>query len=111
MGKTLMVCSATRYMNSTRNLKVQAAATVIGIILYLLMSLVDIGALTKPQGHEPPGLLPAGVQGVEAVVQQHHEALFHIVRYLVQLPEKIEGRAPAQQCQHEPATTPATGPG
>ena len=43
----LMVCSATRYMNSTRNLKVQAAATVIGIILYLLMSLVDIGALTK----------------------------------------------------------------
>ena len=41
----LMVSSATRYMHTNRLVLVQAAALVIGVLLYLLVSQIDVGEL------------------------------------------------------------------
>ena len=43
----LMVSSATRYMHTNRLVLVQAAALVIGVLLYLLVSQIDVGELVK----------------------------------------------------------------
>ena len=43
----LMVASATRYMHTDRLVLVQAAALVIGVLLYLLVSQIDVGELVK----------------------------------------------------------------
>lgn len=43
----LMVYSATRYMQSNRYVLVQGVAMVLGIILYFLVSLLDISAIAK----------------------------------------------------------------
>lgn len=43
----VMIASATRYMSSMRYVAVQAAATALGVILYILMSSVDLPEMTK----------------------------------------------------------------
>ena len=43
----VMIASATRYMSSMRYVVVQAAATGLGVILYILMSSVDLPEMTK----------------------------------------------------------------
>ena len=43
----VMIASATRYMGSMRYVAVQAAATALGVILYILMSSVDLPEMTK----------------------------------------------------------------
>ena len=46
----LMIYSATRYMNSSREVIVQTGGAVIGIVLFFLLSLVDIGELMRKKG-------------------------------------------------------------
>ena len=43
----LMIYSATRYMHTSRLVLVQAASLVIGVVLYLLMSQIDLNELVK----------------------------------------------------------------
>ena len=43
----LMVASATRYMHTWRLVAVQSAALLLGVILYLLVSQVDLNDLSK----------------------------------------------------------------
>jgi len=43
----LMVASATRYMHTNRLVLVQAAALVLGVLLYLVVSQIDVGELVK----------------------------------------------------------------
>ena len=43
----VMIFSATRYMNSNRNVIVQAAALLLGICVYIGMSMVDLEVLLK----------------------------------------------------------------
>jgi len=43
----LMVYSATRYMETSRYVAVQAIATLIGAVMYFLVSLVDLNTITK----------------------------------------------------------------
>ena len=46
----LMIYSATRYMNTLRLVLVQTGGAVIGIILFFLLSLVDVGELMRKKG-------------------------------------------------------------
>ena len=46
----LMIYSATRYMNSMREVLVQTGGAAIGIILFFLLSLVDVGELMRKKG-------------------------------------------------------------
>lgn len=46
----LMIYSATRYMDSLREVLVQTGGTVMGIILFFLLSLVDVSELMRKKG-------------------------------------------------------------
>ena len=46
----LMIYSATRYMNSMREVIVQTGGAVIGIVLFFLLSMVDVGELMRKKG-------------------------------------------------------------
>ena len=46
----LMIYSATRYMNSMREVLVQTGGAVIGIVLFFLLSMVDVGELMRKKG-------------------------------------------------------------
>ena len=46
----LMIYSATRYMNTLRLVLVQTGGAVIGIILFFLLSLVDVNELMRKRG-------------------------------------------------------------
>ena len=66
----LMIYSATRYMNSMREVIVQTGGAVIGIVLFFLLSMVDVGELMRKKGlavadavrsgHDPAAEIPAG---------------------------------------------------
>ena len=64
----LMIYSATRYMNTLRLVLVQTGGAVIGIILFFLLSLVDVNELMRKRGwlwltllwpwHDPAAEIP-----------------------------------------------------
>ena len=63
--------------------------------------------LAAAQRQKAAGLLPAGVQRVEAVVKQDDEPLFHIVLHEVQIPHGVEQQsAPAETDQKPPESHP-----